>query len=299
MDINRTNMDALFKSIVKGFQDGMTQKPPVDLSFLFSPFPSATAANFYPWLEQIPGFKEWLGDRVFQNLRSQGYTVPNRDFELSLSMPAKDLDDDQYGMYVGLVQIVAANWPTLLYELIIEVLTNRGPKCWDNLALFATTHKYGDNTVSNLVSSALTKTTFEAALLASAEWKFANGKLCRTQFTHLLHGRKLAGVVFDLIENKYVNDGTAATSVQIDNRNFKKVIPVEIPDFAGTYDDYWVLLDCSGALKPVIRQIRKTPVVTMTTDPERIAEQGKVNIMADGRAAAAPGLFHMAYGGIL
>lgn len=298
MDINRTNMDALFKSIVKGFQDGMAAKPPVDLSFLVSPFPSSTASNFYPWLEQIPGFREWLGDRVFQNLRSQGYTVPNRDFELSLGMPAKDIEDDQYGMYAGLTQIVAGGWPVLLYELVIEVLTNR-VKCWDGKYFFADDHAYGANTVDNLVTSALSKTTFEAALLAASGWKFANDKPCRTQFTHLLHGPKLAPTVFDLINNKYVNDGTATTSVQIENRNFKKVIPVEIPDFIGTYDDYWVLVDCSGLLKPVLRQVRKTPLVTMTTDPEKIAEQGRVNILADGRAAAAPTFFHLAYGGVL
>jgi len=169
--------------------------------------------------------------------------------------------------------------------------------CFDDLALFANTHAYGENTIDNLVTDALTKTSFEAALLAAAAYKFSNDKPCRTQFTHLLYGPKLEGVVFDLLLNQYAYDGT--DKVQIQNRNFKRVQPVQIPDFIGTYDDYWVLLDCSGVFKPVLRQVRKTPVVTMTTDPEKIAEQGRVNILADGRAAAAPTLPHLAYGGIL
>jgi phage major head subunit gpT-like protein len=296
MDINRTNLEALFKSIVKGFQDGMAAKPPVDLSFLVSAFASATAANYYPWLEQIPGFREWVGHRVFQNLRGQKFEVSNRDFELSLTMPAKDLDDDQYGMYVGLTEQVAAGWPLLLHELLVEVLTNR-VTCWDGKALFANDHAYGENAIDNLTTNALTKTEFEAALLAAAGWTFSNGKPCRTQFTHLLHGPKLSGVVFDLLLNEYAYDGT--DKVQIQNRNFKRVQPVLIPDFVGTYADYWVLVDCSGVLKPVLRQVRKTPLVTMTTDPEKIAELGRVNILADGRAAAAPTFFHLAYGGVL
>jgi phage major head subunit gpT-like protein len=298
MDINRTNLEALYKSIVKGFQDGMAHKAPVDLSFLTSQFTSATAANYYPWLEQLPGFREWVGDRVFGNLRGQKFEVTNRDFELSIGMPAKDLEDDQYGMYVGLTQQVAAGWPVQLYELVVEVLTNR-VKCWDGKYFFADDHAYGANTVDNLVTSALSKSTFEAALLAASAWTFANGKPCRPKFTHLLYGPKNRGVVFDLILNRYVNDGTATTSVQIENRNYQAVTPVEVPDFTGTYDDYWVLLDCSGVLKPVLQQIRKTPQVTMTTDAEKIAEQGQVNILADGRAAAAPTFFHLAYGGVL
>jgi len=296
MLINQANLSILYKNIVAGFQSGMDQKPPVDLSFLTSIFPSTTAANYYPWLEQIPGFREWVGDRVFQNLRGRSFEVANRDFELSLAMPAKTLEDDTYGMFVGLTQMVAAEWPVRLYELLIEVLTNR-VKCWDGKYLFANDHAYGSNTLDNLVTDALSKTSFEAALIAASAYKFSNDRPCRVQYTHLLHGPKLSAVVFDLLLNEYAYDGT--DKVQIQNRNYKRVIPVEIPDFIGTYDDYWVLLDCSKTLKPVLSQVRKTPTVTMTTDPERIAEQGEVKIMADGRAAAAPTLFHLAYGGVL
>jgi phage major head subunit gpT-like protein len=308
MLINRSTLSALFKTVVSGFQTGMEQKPPVDLSFLVSPFTSVTASNYYPWLEAIPGFREWVGDRVFHNLRGQRFEVANRDFELSIGMPAKDIEDDTYGIITGqggLVPLTAAQWPMELYDLIIEVLTNQ-VLAWDGKAMLANDHAYGDNTIDNLVTDALSSTSFEAALLAASAWKFSNDKLCRPKFTHLLHGPKLAGTVADLIENQYVISGAAVAGTVTDfvggaisNRNYKKVIPVEIPDFAGTYDDHWRLVDASGILKPVLQQLRKTPQVTMTTDPERVAEQGKVNIMADGRAAAAPTFFHLIYGGVL
>jgi len=304
VDINRTNLEALFKSIVKGFQDGMAYRPPVDLGFLTSAFGSTTAANYYPFLEQIPGFREWIGDREFQNLRSQKFEVANRDFELSLVMPDKDLQDDQYGMYVGLTQQVAAGWPVLLYELLVEVLTNR-VKAWDGYYMLSDSHVYGSNSIDNYTTDSLSATSFEAALVAAGAWKFSNDKPCRTQFTHLLYGPKNEQTVFDLIKNEYVvsklaTGGTADyVGGAVKNRNFGRVTPVLIPDFIGDYDDYWVLLDCSKPIKPVLLQTRKTPTVTMTTDPERIAEQGLVKIMADGRAAAAPTFFHLAYGGVL
>jgi phage major head subunit gpT-like protein len=294
MDVNATNIAAVFKAIVTGFQSGMDMKPPIDLSFMVSDFPSATAENFYPWLENIPGFIEWLGDRQFQNLKSQGFTVPNRDFELSLSMPQKAIEDDQYGIYGPMLQMAASRWPVLLYELVVEMITNQR-KAWDGKLAAATDHAYGANTIANLVTGALTTTTFDTAFTTAAGWKFSNGKPCRTRWTHLLHGPKLETTVFNLILNRYVNDGTAATSVQIDNPRYNKVTPVMIPDLVGTYDDYWALVDCTGAIKPCLRQVRKTPRVLTTTDPVEIAKQGRMDIVADGRAATAPTFFHLFY----
>lgn len=295
MDINRSNLEALFKQIVAGFQAGMDQKPPVDLSFLTSPFSSGTAANYYPWIEKIPGFREWIGPREFNNLKGHKFEVNNRPFELSLAMKDSEIQDDTYGLYVNLTQQVAAQWPVLKYDLVIEVLANL-VNGWDGKKFFADDHAYGDNTIDNLTTNALTKANFEAALLAASAWKFSDGKPCRTQFTHLLFGPKLEGVVFDLLLNQYTYDGT--DKVQIGNRNYKRVTPVQIPDFIGDYDDYWMLVDASQGIKPVLFQTRKTPSVLMDTDPVHVALQGEVKILADGRAAAAPTFFHLAYGSI-
>jgi len=304
MLLNRSNLAALFKSVHAGFQSGAAQAPPVDLGFCTTPMPSTGFANIYPWLETVPGFREWVGDRVFQDLKGQLYEVANRKFELSLGIPQDNIDDDTYGVFAGMLPMLAAGWPVQLYELLVEVFTNR-VKAWDGKNLFATDHVYGTNTIANLVTDALSTTTFEAAFTAAAAWKFSNGKPCRTQFTHLLYGQKLEGTVFDLVTNDYVvatkaTGGTADyVGGAVKNPNFKKVVPVQVPDFVGDYDDYWCLLDCSKPIKPAVLQTRKTPQVLMSQDLERIAEQGEVKIMGDGRAAAAPTFFHLAYGGVL
>jgi phage major head subunit gpT-like protein len=304
MLLNRTALGELFKTVHSGFQSGMDQKPPIDLGFATTPMPSTGYANIYPWLETVPGFKEWVGDRQFQDLKGQLYEVPNRKFELSLAIPEDNIRDDTYGVFAGMLPMLAAGWPIQLYELLVEVFTNR-VKAWDGKVLFSTTHKYGKNTISNLVTDALSKTSFEAAFTAAAAWLFSNGKPCRTQFTHLLYGQKLEGTVFDLINNDYVVNPTLAADSStyvggaVKNRNYKKVIPVQVPDFVGDYDDYWCLLDCSKPIKPAVLQRRKEPQVRMTTDPEKIEEEGEVKIMASGRAAAAPTFFHLAYGGVL
>jgi phage major head subunit gpT-like protein len=84
----------------------------------------------------------------------------------------------------------------------------------------------------------------------------------------------------------------------VPNPNFRRVQRVEIPDYAGTYDDYWMLLDCSGIVKPVCRQIRQVPVPRMNDDAD-IEESGEMKWMSSGRLSASPTFPHLFYGGRL
>ena len=67
MVINKTSLDALFKAFNMAFQSGLgmaeSQYDKVSMTI-----PSATAANTYPWLGKLPSMREWLGDRVIENL---------------------------------------------------------------------------------------------------------------------------------------------------------------------------------------------------------------------------------------
>jgi len=291
MDINRANLDALFRTISTAFQQGMEWRPPVDLGFMTRDYPSNSASNFYAFIHQMAGFREWLGDRVWNNLRSERFNVPNRDFERSYIMPANDIEDDQYGVYGPIWQDNGAAWQALLYSLVIEVLTDN-PEIFDGKAFFADDHAYGDNTIDNLTDGALTETTFEAAFTATASWKYANGELIRPMWTHLLHGPKLRSTAFELVDAKQVSDDDGNL---VDNPNYKRCTRVEIPDFVGTYDDYWALVDGSRPVKAIARQVRKTPRPIMDTRPEEVELSGDIKMFAHGRAAAAGAFPHMIY----
>ena len=297
MDINRENLDALFRTYSTAWQDGLAWEPPIDLGFLFTDFPSSSASNFYAWMDLIPGFREWLGDRVFNNVRSRNHEIVNRDWEDSVSMPNKDIEDDQYGVYTPIVRMMAAAWQQLKYELVINAILDN-VTAFTGKALLADDHAYGGNTIDNLVTDALSETSFNAAFLAAAAWKGANDKLIRPKFTHLMVGEKLRTTAFNLVENKYVvADGTAGGTKE--NPNYKKCQMVVVPDFVDTYDDYWLLVDGSKPVHALALQIRKEPVPFMDTDPAHVQRSGQVDFMADGRAAAGAAFPHMVYGGRL
>ena len=46
-----------------------------------TPVPSTTGTEVYPWLGQSTQFREWVGERVFQNLKAHGYSIKNKTFE--------------------------------------------------------------------------------------------------------------------------------------------------------------------------------------------------------------------------
>lgn len=294
MDINYANLEALRKTFNTAFQQGLGFQPLTDLGFLARDFPSSTAANFYAWLDRIPGFREWVGPRVFQNVRGQKYEILNRDWEDSVSIGRNEIKDDQYGVYAPLVQMMGEAWVELKHELLIAVLTNN-PLCFTGKAFFAADHKYGDSTICNLVAGALSVTTFEAAFAAAAEWKFSNGKLCRTRFTHLVHGPKLRAMAFSIVDAEKIVSGGAA----VDNPNYHRVARIELPDLAGTFDDYWFLVDGSRPIKAIARQIREEANPLMDTRPEQVERTGQFDVMASGRAAGGPTFPHLAYAGIL
>ena len=51
--------------------------------------PSTTDAETYAWLGDIPGMREWIGDREVQNLSASDYTIKNKDFELTTATPLR------------------------------------------------------------------------------------------------------------------------------------------------------------------------------------------------------------------
>jgi phage major head subunit gpT-like protein len=294
MDINAAGLATIRRMIVTAWQKGLEWKPPVDLSFLFSDFPSTTESNFYPWMDLTPKFREWLGDRVFNNIRSNFFAVLNRIFEKSERMPATLIKDDKWQTYMPIFGMYGAAWQQLLYDLVVEVLTGN-PLTYTGKALFATDHAYGDYTISNLVTDALSKTSFEAAFTTSAGWQFSNGVYVRPKWTHLLVGEKMRPTGHAIVVAEKISEG----GVQIDNPNRGRAQMVVLPDYAGTYDDYWTLVDASGPIHAIARQLRESPNPMMDDDPLHVERTGNFDWMASGRAAAAPTFPHLVYGGRL
>lgn len=293
MDISNASLASLRRSLNTAWARGLEWKSPLDISFLFADFPSDGADNEYPWMNFTAQFREWLGDRQFNSLSAELFRVANRDFEKSEKCKATLIKDDRFGVFVNMIPMHGQAWQQLLYDIVPAVIT-ANTTCFTGKAFLADDHPYGAYTLDNLTTDALSESSFEAAFTASSSWQFANGVYVRPRWTHLLHGPKMRSVAYHIVDA----ERHASGATQVDNPNFKRCQRVEIPDFVGAYDDYWALVDSSGVVKPIARQIRETPV-PRTNDLEDIEESGEFKWMSSGRAAAAPTFPHLIYGGRL
>ena len=107
--------------------------------------PSTSRANFYPKLDEVPGIREWLGDRVIHSMKTGGFSIENKPFEGTIGIDRDDIDDDQFGIFnIGIQQLGknAADFPDILvFGLLKKGATT---KCWDGQNFFDTDHETSD-----------------------------------------------------------------------------------------------------------------------------------------------------------
>jgi phage major head subunit gpT-like protein len=105
---------------------------------------SSTGEEIYAWLGANTKLREWVGERVYQNLKLHGYTVKNKTFESTVAVPRESIDDDQYGVYTPLMaqmgQDAALHPDELLFGLIALGISTT---CYDGQYFFDTDHPVG------------------------------------------------------------------------------------------------------------------------------------------------------------
>lgn len=140
MILNQTNLRNLFVGYRAAFQNAFAGITPDFQRFVMT-VPSVNSAEQYGWLGNSTQFREWLGDRVIQNLAVHDYTIKNRSFENTVGVPRESIEDDSYGLFTPLMAQLgqdSANHPAgLVYELLANGF-NR--PCYDKQYFFDTDH---------------------------------------------------------------------------------------------------------------------------------------------------------------
>lgn len=123
--------------------------------------PSSTKSNTYGWIGKMPNFREWIGDRVVNDIASYGYTIENKDFEMTIGVNRNDIEDDQIGVYSPLFQEMGRATEVHPDELVFGLLkAGDSTLCYDGQNFFDTDHPVYANhdgtgavtTVSNIDS---------------------------------------------------------------------------------------------------------------------------------------------------
>lgn len=149
MLITTEQMQALTTGFRADFEAGKSMVAS-QFTELSTSIPSTSATNTYGWLGEFPNMREWVGDRVLNELSTHSYTIANRRFESTVSVKRDDIEDDNIGIYKPMMQelgrLLTIHPDQLIFALLANGITEL---CYDGLPFFSAKHLVGEENVSN------------------------------------------------------------------------------------------------------------------------------------------------------
>lgn len=144
MIINQVNLDVAFTGFSTTFRAAFDAAP-TSYEQVASIIPSNTKQEIHAWLGRNTKFRQWLGDRVVQNLSTHGFTVPNLHFENTVGISRDDFEDDTYGIFSPIFQQMGADAKTHPDILVWNLIKNgAATKGYDGANFFDQNHPSWD-----------------------------------------------------------------------------------------------------------------------------------------------------------
>ncbi len=140
MIVNSANLRSLYIGYSTAFNNGFAGVTPQYLQ-IATPAPSTTLMQEYGWLGLLPGFREWIGDRVIQNIESSWYSLRNKRYEQTVGVDRDHIEDDNLGLYGPLFEMLGQNAALFPDELVFKaLLAGFSTPCYDGQYFFDVDH---------------------------------------------------------------------------------------------------------------------------------------------------------------
>lgn len=106
------------------------------------------------WMNQMPGMREWVGNRQHFTPSDGSFTVAKKDYENTIDVKNDDLLYGRSVTYDGIVAGMAGKAARKPHDLAVDLLKNgHGATCYDGQYFFDTDHPDGvGGTWSNIVT---------------------------------------------------------------------------------------------------------------------------------------------------
>jgi phage major head subunit gpT-like protein len=143
LTVNSANLKVLQQSFNAAFKKGLGRTKPVWEKVAMR-IPSTTSENVYAWLAANFQIREWLGDRVMQNLADYNYVIRNKDFEGTVEVARNAIEDDQFGIYAPMFEQMGDSVTQFPDKLVFQALKAGGTTlCYDGQYFFDVDHPVG------------------------------------------------------------------------------------------------------------------------------------------------------------
>src|SRR3989338_7089071 len=85
MDINASTLRGVYTGLSTAYNAQFSTIAPL-YGLVAMTVMSSTAQNEYPRLDDLPGIREWIGERYIHRLSAQTYLIRNRSFEGTIAI---------------------------------------------------------------------------------------------------------------------------------------------------------------------------------------------------------------------
>lgn len=266
MPLDTAKATVTLRSLTKKFDNKIRAATPF-YPTVCTVVPSDGADEQYGMLGNMPGIREWLGDRKFKELRAANFSIANKHWESSLRIKKTDIADDRMGLYGPLMEQLAVEAAYHPDELVFENLLPNGETeaCFDGQFFFDTDHAWGDSgsqsndltydaTSHTAVTATEFKNAFHQARAAMLGFKNDQGKLLnRPVVTGLSNLLCVVPQELELVAYQGLTaalSGGGDTNIVIDRPRI--VVSPHLTDATKFY-----LFNLGGVLKPFVFQARE------------------------------------------
>lgn len=140
MLINPASLRSLYTGFSAAFQGAFGAVSPLYTRVAMT-VPSMTSQNEYGWMNAMPRFREWIGDRVVNSISASGYTLKNKDYESTIGVNRNAIEDDNLGIYGPMFAEMGRGAAAFPDELVWPLLTaGFASPCYDGQYFFDADH---------------------------------------------------------------------------------------------------------------------------------------------------------------
>ena len=248
-------------------------------STIFMEVPSTGAQNEYAWLGDVPGVREWIGDKSLAGLKDYDYVIKNKDYYSGFAIDRNELEDEQLPAILPRVAMLGedvAKWPL---ELAINALKmGQTGLAFDGKPFFSD-RGTNDNLLSGTgISAAQIKADITTARTTMMKFVSDTGKKLGLQMDTIVCPPELEALFLEACTSVVGETAARPAAGWIKN-------VVVAPELTDSSD--WYGLCTSNAIRPIIVQKRKD--VTTVLDDSEVKKSKKLSYSAEMRGNAGYG----------
>lgn len=124
MDITTANINAITAELKTAYSDYIKTVDP-HYKMLAQVVQSTRGETFYPRLKELPGLREWIGQRIVNRIEAgDKFTIVNRTYEETVGARREDIEDDAYDFLAIAVRQLADDAAHHPDKLVFNLLEN-------------------------------------------------------------------------------------------------------------------------------------------------------------------------------